>query len=185
MPDEPRAVAVGDGRASVARDRGIRLGGAGEDGETNPAHEGGVLHRDGRDVHLPPKAMDVLLCLLESPGAVVSKEALMGRVWADTAVTDASLTETVRTLRNVLGDDPRRPTYVQTVHRRGYRFIAPVQPAGDSIPSAGADPAEGNLRAAGPVASWGTRLTFGARRQLGTLAVFIERSNLWQKGIAC
>ncbi len=121
----------------------------------------GVLLRDGRHVHVPPQAMKVLLCLLERPGAVVSKDDLIGRVWAGTAVTDASLTETVRTLRNALGDDPRRPTYLQTVHRRGYRFIAAIKPAGDQVPSDRAGPAEENLPPAGPVASTWTHAAFG------------------------
>ncbi len=133
----------------------------------------GVLLRDGADVHVPPKALDLLLCLLERPGAVVSKEDLIGRVWAGTAVTDASLTEMVRTLRNVLGDDSRLPTYVQTVHRRGYRFIAAIQTDGDEARSAGVGPAEGNLPPAGPVASAVAHMTLGARAHLKILTIFI------------
>lgn len=133
----------------------------------------GLLLRDGADVHVPPKALEVLLCLLERPGAVVSKEDLIGRVWAGTAVTDASLTETVRTLRNVLGDDSRLPTYVQTVHRRGYRFIAAIQTDGDKSLEAGVDAAERNLRPAGLFASAGAHMSLGARAYLKILAIFI------------
>lgn len=133
----------------------------------------GLLLRDGRDVHLPPKALDVLLCLLERPGAVISKEDLIGRVWADIAVTDASLTETVRTLRNALGDDSRQPTFVQTVHRRGYRFIAALRPDGDDIPSAGMVPAIGSVPSAGPAAGAREHAIHGGRRNLGMLAVFV------------
>jgi len=88
---------------------------------------GGVLSRDGQEVALPPKAVSVLLCLLARPGAIVSREDLLGEVWGDAAVTDASLTEAVRTLRQALDDDPQQPLYVQTVHRRGYRFVAEVR----------------------------------------------------------
>lgn len=86
----------------------------------------GVLLKDGRGVRVPPKAMGVLLCLLERPGAMVSKEELLHAVWNDAAVTDGSLTEAMRALRSALDDDPQQPTYIETVHRRGYRFIAAV-----------------------------------------------------------
>ena len=89
----------------------------------------GVLLRDGRDVRLPPKAMGVLLCLLEQPGSMVSKEELLHAVWNGTAVTDGSLTEAMRTLRAALDDDPQQPTYIQTVHRRGYGGRAGYQVA--------------------------------------------------------
>jgi Tol biopolymer transport system component len=68
----------------------------------------------------------VLRCLLEEPGEVVTKQALLDAVWEGSFVSDASLTEAVAVLRSALGDDPQRPTYIQTVHRRGYRFVAPV-----------------------------------------------------------
>jgi DNA-binding winged helix-turn-helix (wHTH) protein len=87
----------------------------------------GMLRRDGREVPLSPRAFGVLTCLLEEPGRVVPKGELLDRVWPDTTVTDHSLTEAVRALRNALGDASRSPEYVQTVHRRGYRFIAAVQ----------------------------------------------------------
>jgi len=86
----------------------------------------GLLQSDGTEVALAAKARDLLECLLEQPGNVVPKEELLERVWGDTAVTEHSLTEGVRALRKVLGDDPRRPRFIQTVHRKGYRFIAPV-----------------------------------------------------------
>jgi len=86
----------------------------------------GVLRRDGRDVALPGKAQDLLRCLLERPGSVVSKDEMVAIVWNDAAVTDHSVTEAIHGLRKVLGDDARRPRYIQTVHRHGYRFVAHV-----------------------------------------------------------
>ncbi|MEO8680235.1 MAG: winged helix-turn-helix domain-containing protein [Vicinamibacterales bacterium] len=75
------------------------------------------------EVPLPPRALGVLTTLLAQPGLVVSKQELMDAVWPDAFVTESSLLEAVGVLRTALGDDRRRPTYIQTVHRRGYRFI--------------------------------------------------------------
>src|SRR5688572_15029900 len=80
-----------------------------------------VLAKDGVELSLPPRALAVLERLLERPGAIVTKPALMEAVWPDTAVTETSLTEAVSLVRQALGDDPQQPTFVQTVHRRGYR----------------------------------------------------------------
>ncbi len=87
------------------------------------------LWRDGVEVPLPPRALGILGALTATPGSVVSKQTLMDAVWKDAFVTEASLLEAVRVLREALGDDRLRPVYIQTVHRRGYRFIAPVQPS--------------------------------------------------------
>lgn len=93
---------------------------------------GDGLWRDGRAVPLPPRALGVLSALLATPGVVVSKKALMDAVWPDTFVTESSLLEAIGLLRNALGDDRRQPTYIQTVHRRGYRFIG-VRDQGSGI----------------------------------------------------
>jgi hypothetical protein len=71
--------------------------------------------------------LGVLALLLERPGDLVSKQDLIGGVWRDAFVTETSLAEAISVLRQTLGDDPQRPTYIQTLHRRGYRFIADVQ----------------------------------------------------------
>src|SRR6185436_6913187 len=99
-----------------------------------------TLWRDGEEVALPPRASALLARLLERPGSLVSKEALVAAVWPGTFVGDAALTEAVSLLREALGDDAQRPTYVQTLHRRGYRFVAPVVAA--SGPRAVARPDE-------------------------------------------
>lgn len=87
---------------------------------------GDGLWRDGRAVPLPPRAIGVLTTLLESPGAVVPKQALMDAVWPDTFVTESSLLEAIGLVRDALGDDRKQPIYIQTVHRRGYRFIGQI-----------------------------------------------------------
>lgn len=82
------------------------------------------LLRDGVEIPLQPRVLGVLECLLAQPGVVVSKGAILDTVWKDACVTDASLAEAVSALRSVLGDDPQKPLFIQTVHRRGYRFVA-------------------------------------------------------------
>lgn len=86
-----------------------------------------VLARDGVELPLPPRALGVLEHLLERPGSIVPKSDLLDAVWPDTAVTETSLTEAVSLVRQALGDDPQQPVYVQTVHRRGYRFVGPIE----------------------------------------------------------
>ena len=85
------------------------------------------LFRDGEVVPASPKIIDLLLYLVARPSALVSKDDLFKALWPDVAVTDNALTQAVSELRQALGDDPSSPSYLQTVARRGYRFIAPVQ----------------------------------------------------------
>lgn len=89
------------------------------------------LIRDGEPVVVPPKALDVLQILLENRGRTVDKGDLMNRVWPDTAVEDANLTQSVFVLRRALGDEPQDPRYIATVARRGYRFVGSASQTGD------------------------------------------------------
>jgi serine/threonine-protein kinase len=109
-----------------------------------------LLLRDGAEVPLPPRVLALLECLVERPGQVISRQELTDRVWRDAFVTDTSLAEAISYLRQALGDDPQSPTYVQTLHRRGYRFIAPVEREGQlSVPrDAGSLPSTENATAA-------------------------------------
>jgi Tol biopolymer transport system component/DNA-binding winged helix-turn-helix (wHTH) protein len=79
-------------------------------------------------VPLPPRALGVLGALVARAGSVISKQALLDASWPDAFVTESSLLEVIRVLRDALGDDRLNPAYIQTVHRRGYRFVAAVQP---------------------------------------------------------
>ncbi|MEO7134244.1 MAG: winged helix-turn-helix domain-containing protein, partial [Vicinamibacterales bacterium] len=97
---------------------------------------GDGLWRDGCAVPLPPRAIGVLSTLLTTPGVVVSKQALMDAVWRDTFVTESSLLEAIGLLRDALGDDRKQPTYIQTVHRRGYRFIGELRTVAPQAPLA-------------------------------------------------
>jgi DNA-binding winged helix-turn-helix (wHTH) protein/TolB-like protein/Tfp pilus assembly protein PilF len=76
---------------------------------------------------LTPKALDVLLLLVRNPGMVVEKDRLLREVWAEAFVEEGSLPRTIHELRRALGDDSSRPTFIETITKRGYRFVAPVQ----------------------------------------------------------
>jgi DNA-binding winged helix-turn-helix (wHTH) protein len=84
------------------------------------------LWRGPAALPLRPKPWAVLRCLVTQAGQLVTKDALLEAVWPDTAVSDAALTAAIRDLRRVLGDLSRTPQFIETVHGRGYRFIAPV-----------------------------------------------------------
>ncbi|HEY3138627.1 MAG TPA: winged helix-turn-helix domain-containing protein [Blastocatellia bacterium] len=86
----------------------------------------GVL-KAGRQIPIEPKAFNVLLFLIENRGRLIKKEELLGALWKDTYVTENALTREIARLRKILGDDPKQARYIQTVHTRGYRFIAEVQ----------------------------------------------------------
>jgi DNA-binding winged helix-turn-helix (wHTH) protein len=77
-------------------------------------------------VHLSPKPFAVLACLVTRAGELVTKDALLAAVWPDTVVNEDVLTAAMRQLRRVLGDQAHSPQVIETVHGRGYRFIAPV-----------------------------------------------------------
>jgi DNA-binding winged helix-turn-helix (wHTH) protein/predicted ATPase len=77
-------------------------------------------------IRLRPKAFAVLEHLASRPGELVTKEHLLGAVWQDTFVGDAVLKVAIRQIREALSDSPRTPRFIETAHRRGYRFIASI-----------------------------------------------------------
>jgi len=93
------------------------------------------LFRDGSRVSLPHKVLEVLLILLEKPGDVVTREALRARLWPpDSQVNyNANVNTTVNKLRQVLGDSTDQPTFVETIPRRGYCFIARTEYSNQSL----------------------------------------------------
>lgn len=84
------------------------------------------LSCDGTPLALAPKGLDLLLRFVMQPGVLVSKDELMRELWPGIAVTDNALTQVVSDLRRALGDMSSAPQFIETVARRGYRFIAPV-----------------------------------------------------------
>jgi len=85
-----------------------------------------LLFRQGTALPLPPKAFDILLVLVQQSGHVLEKRELIESVWADTFIEENNLTQYISALRKILGDDRREQQYIETVARRGYRFVAPV-----------------------------------------------------------
>src|SRR2546428_6110 len=86
----------------------------------------------GKTMKLEPKWMEVLVCLMDRSGEVVSRETLLSEVWPGVVVGDDSLTQVVTKLRKALGDVPDEPAYIQTISKRGYRLVAPVIRAADN-----------------------------------------------------
>jgi DNA-binding winged helix-turn-helix (wHTH) protein len=84
------------------------------------------VFRENLPISLTPKSFAVLNFLLQSAGRLVTKEELIRHVWDDVCVSDASLKVCVREVRQALGDEAQSPRYIETVHRRGYRFIGKV-----------------------------------------------------------
>jgi DNA-binding winged helix-turn-helix (wHTH) protein/Tol biopolymer transport system component len=84
-----------------------------------------MLFRGSEAVPLTPKVFDTLRILVENSGRVLSRDSLMEQVWGDTIVSDSNLTQNIWVLRNTLGEDESQ-RYIETVPRRGYRFVAPV-----------------------------------------------------------
>lgn len=85
------------------------------------------LFRNGRPVSLTPKAYETLLLLVERSGRVLTKDELMRAIWPDTFVEEANLAHNISLLRKALGETPDEQHYIQTIPRRGYRFIAEVR----------------------------------------------------------
>jgi pimeloyl-ACP methyl ester carboxylesterase len=83
-------------------------------------------------VALTPKAFQILLVLVESQGQIVSKDELFQKVWPDTFVEEATLAQNVFTLRKQLKDDRETALYIETIPKRGYRFVAPVTEIGSA-----------------------------------------------------
>src|SRR5688572_28156518 len=87
------------------------------------------LTNGGKPIPLAPKPFAVLCALARAPRMLVTKNALLDSVWGHRFVTDSVLKSTVSELRAILGDDPKQPRFIETVSRRGYRFIAPLDAA--------------------------------------------------------
>jgi len=85
------------------------------------------LTRGDESVQLELKVMDVLVCLAQHAGELVERQQLIDTVWATEFISESLVSHAVSVLRNVLGDDARNPSFIETIHRRGYRLIAPVE----------------------------------------------------------
>jgi DNA-binding winged helix-turn-helix (wHTH) protein/TolB-like protein/Tfp pilus assembly protein PilF len=93
-----------------------------------------LLRREGQEVPLTPKVYDTLLVLVQNVGRILDKRDLLAHLWPNTFVEEGNLNRAVSTLRKCLGDEPERPQFIETVPRRGYRFVAAVTPHHDEEP---------------------------------------------------
>jgi TolB-like protein/DNA-binding winged helix-turn-helix (wHTH) protein len=124
----------------------------------NPAS--GEISRNGETARVEVRTMRLLLCLAEHAGEVVSIDDLLSQVWSDVTVAPDSVYQAVTSLRRLLGDDPKRPTYIATIPRLGYRMVAEVSPwAVTSVVKAGA---EENVEASGRSAQASSSETLGS-----------------------
>ena len=106
----------------------------------------GELRRNSRRVKLPPQPFKLLVLLAKRAGALVTRDEIRSELWPEGTFVDfdQSVNFTVRQIRDVLRDVADRPLYIETVPRRGYRFIAPVE-AGGATPRGQAAPESGTF----------------------------------------
>ncbi|MBI4470466.1 MAG: transcriptional regulator [Acidobacteria bacterium] len=88
-----------------------------------------VLLQEGEPLPLTPKAFDTLMVLVQRARHIVEKDDLIKLVWPDAIVEENNLTQNISLLRKALGESSSEPKYIETIPRRGYRFIAPVNEA--------------------------------------------------------
>jgi DNA-binding winged helix-turn-helix (wHTH) protein/tetratricopeptide (TPR) repeat protein len=124
--------------------------------DLDPVHR--VIARDGDLLPMPPKVVDTLLVLVERAGEVVDKDTLIHSVWPDTSVVESSLTRNISLLRKTLAQDGSSEVVIQTVSKRGYRFLPTVE-----IVQQLGEPADLNARPE-PAAGVPTQSTVAARR---------------------
>ncbi len=116
----------------------MRFGGYRFDADT------GRLWSGTREIHLTPKASAVLTQLVAQAGEPVSKEDLFATVWSGTIVSDDALTSCIQELRRALDDDSKQPRFIETRHRRGYRFVARLSEAPPEAADGADAPRRGN-----------------------------------------
>lgn len=127
-----------------------------------------LLLRADEVVPLPPKAFDVLLALIEQPGHLLEKEVLLKTVWPDTIVEENNLADNISRLRKTLGEGENGQKFIETVPRRGYRFVAEVKALSDVGNDADAAPTV--IPSSAPAAFIPARLKLRQRPELFLVA---------------
>src|SRR5215472_15409265 len=127
------------------------------------------LRRDGVSVRLPDQSFEVLAMLLERPGELVAREEIRKRLWSDDTFVDFDhgLNNAVNRLRDALGDSAESPRFVETLPRRGYRFIGTV----DGPPQRSENVIESDVLSGVPAVSRSSRPWRRAYRWVATMAV--------------
>src|SRR5580698_3769791 len=98
-----------------------------------------MLFRGSDHVALPPKVAELLIALVQAAGTVLTREELLQRLWPDTVVEDGSLTSDISLLRKALGGDPKSQGFIETLPKRGYRFVASVKRSASQAPDSRVD----------------------------------------------
>ena len=132
------------------------------------------MTRNGETTRLELRSMRLLMCLAEGRGQVVNVEELISRVWGGVSVSPDSVYQAITGLRRQLGDDPRKPAYIETVPRLGYRLIAETSECVDREPRNGTNEAAQESRVSGSESGAqhrGVRKIIWAISALGILAV--------------
>ena len=136
----------------------------------------------GRRLRLTPRAFAVLRHLVEHPQRLITKEDFFTVVWRDVIVGEAALASCIRDLRKALADSSRGPRYIETVHRRGFRFVGPVARAGAPADSGPREPPTGvNRPATVPGAAPATPVLVGREAELAWLQVRLARAMSGQR----
>src|SRR5437763_13660821 len=124
------------------------------------------LRKHDHKVPVPDQALQILRMLLEGPGEIVTREQLIARLWPDGSVVefDHGINSSIRRLRAVLNDSAERPRYIETLPKRGYRFIYPVEAAQKSSTQVIPDQKPSSLEnpAGRPARPWLVVITAGA-----------------------
>ncbi len=104
-----------------------------------------MLNREDVHVRLRPQLMDMLMCLASDPGTVFTQDELVDAVWDGRFIASSGISRCIAELRSALGDDARKPRVIETITKRGYRLIAPVQPVAprEAVPEAATEPVAG------------------------------------------
>ncbi len=116
------------------------------------------LTRDGVPVELNNRYLDALTLLVSERGQLVSKDRFLDEVWKGVPVTDEVITQCIKTLRKRLGDNASNPSFIETIPKHGYRFIAPVEPV-TALPQTSRNERRGD--------SWARFFTFGTAGTVG------------------
>src|SRR5579862_3221730 len=151
-----------------------------------------LLYRGDELVLLPPKVAGTLLVLVQNAGRMVDKSDLMKAVWPDTFVEEGALTRNISLLRKALGDTGEEPTFIETIPRRGYRFLADVrtveapQPGTstgeDRVPDAGGQPA--TIAKAKPKRLGLALLVGGLAASVAIVAIALYLTRTWRIPVA-
>jgi DNA-binding winged helix-turn-helix (wHTH) protein len=149
----------------------------------------GELRRNGDKIKLQERPFQILAALLERPGEVVTRQEMQQKLWpTDTFVDfEHSINTAVKKLREALGDDADNPRFIETLPRRGYRLIAPVEiveESGSSLEAAISPepPPEGNPQGTKPQKRWPVAAIFGALAALlVTASVAFLSPSLWRR----